>query len=351
MSPKERWLTVLKRQIPDRTPMDYWGTWEMTQELIAYLGVRDYWEMCARLNIDAVLHANPKYIGPKLKNGYDFFGRGYQRVAYGVGTYDEVIDHPLAGFRTIAELEANYTWPTPDWFDYADISRQINGKEQYPVHGGGSEPFYEYTQLRGQEQAYLDMVEYPEFLDYCIGKLVDFNYENTRRIFEQLPGKVTYTYIAEDFGSQENLLFSPTSIRKFFFPGMRRMIELAKEAGVYVFTHSDGAIRKIIPDLIDIGIDILNPIQWRCNGMERAGLKRDFGEVLIFHGGMDNQYTLPFGTVEEVRQEVIDNLEILGEDGGYILAPCHNIQAISPPENIVAMYQTGYEFGTIPYKK
>ena len=165
----------------------------------------------------------------------------------------------------------------------------------------------------------------------------------TRRIFEQIPGQVTITYIAEDLGSQENLLFSPQLIRDFFFPGMRRMIELAHEAGVYVFTHSDGAIRKIIPELIEMGVDILNPIQWRCKGMEREGLKRDFGDALIFHGGMDNQQTLPFGTVANVRQEVIDNIEILGKGGGYILAPCHNIQSVSPAENIVTLYETGYQ--------
>jgi uroporphyrinogen decarboxylase len=97
--------------------------------------------------------------------------------------------------------------------------------------------------------------------------------------------------------------------------------------------------------MIEAGIDILNPIQWRCKGMEREGLKRDFGEKVIFHGGVDNQYTLAMGTVEEVRQEVEENLRILGDGGGYILAPCHNIQAVSPPENIVAMYETGYALG------
>jgi uroporphyrinogen decarboxylase len=345
MTPKERWLAVLRRETPDRVPMDYWGTWEATWKVMAYLGVDDYWVMCERLHIDAVVTVRPEYVGPTLKDGYDYFGRGYQRVDYGTGVYDEVVDHPLAGFRTINELEANYTWPTPDWFDYSTIPSQLKGKEGYPVRGGGSEPFYDYTLLRGLEQAYLDMVDNPDFLHYCLGRLVDFNYENTRRVFEQIPGKVTFTDVAEDLGSQENLLFSPKSIREFFFPGMRRMIELACEAGVTVFTHSDGAIRKMIPDLIELGVNVLNPIQWRCPGMEREGLKRDFGDELVFHGGVDNQYTLPFGSVEEVRQEVMDNLSILGEGGGYILAPCHNVQAVSPPENIVAMYETGYEFG------
>ncbi|MEJ5296861.1 MAG: uroporphyrinogen decarboxylase family protein, partial [Armatimonadota bacterium] len=126
---------------------------------------------------------------------------------------------------------------------------------------------------------------------------------------------------------------------------MKRMMDLTKQHGSFVFHHSDGAIRDILPDLIEAGIQILNPVQWRCRGMEREGLKRDFGDRLIFHGGVDNQQTLPFGTVEDVRQEVLDNLRILGDGGGYILAPCHNIQAVGPAENVVAMYETGYEYG------
>ena len=134
-------------------------------------------------------------------------------------------------------------------------------------------------------------------------------------------------------------------IREFLAPGMKRVIELAHQAGAYVFHHSDGAVRPWIPEAIALGMDVLNPVQWRCKGMEREGLKRDFGDRLVFHGAMDNQYTLPFGSVEEVRQEVIDNIRILGEGGGYILAPCHNIQAVGPAENVVAMYEMAYEYG------
>jgi uroporphyrinogen decarboxylase len=126
---------------------------------------------------------------------------------------------------------------------------------------------------------------------------------------------------------------------------MKRTIDLSHQGGAFVFHHNDGAIRRIIPDMIAAGIDVLNPIQWRCGGMEREALKRDFGAKLVFHGGMDNQRTLPFGSVEDVRREVLDNLRVLGAEGGYILAPCHNIQALTPPENIVAMYETCYEHG------
>ncbi len=97
--------------------------------------------------------------------------------------------------------------------------------------------------------------------------------------------------------------------------------------------------------MIDAGIDALNPLQWRAKGMELAGLKRDFGNQVILHGGVDNQQTIPFGSVEDVRNEVIHHINMLGMDGGYILAPCHNIQPVTPPENVVALYETGYAYG------
>ena len=154
------------------------------------------------------------------------------------------------------------------------------------------------------------------------------------------------SYVAEDLGGQEGLMFSLDHIREFLLPGMKRIVDLAHSAGAYVFHHNDGAIRDVIPDMVDLGIDILNPIQWRCEGMDRELLKRDFGRDLVFHGGIDNQYTLAFGSVEEVQQEVKDNLLLLGQGGGYILAPCHNIQAVSPAENVVAMYEEGYSLGS-----
>jgi uroporphyrinogen decarboxylase len=129
------------------------------------------------------------------------------------------------------------------------------------------------------------------------------------------------SYIAEDMGTQEGLMFSPAQINEFLIPRMKRMIDLAHQAGAYAFYHSDGAVRKILPDMIAAGIDVLNPIQWRCTGMERRALKRDFGAQVIFHGGVDNQYTLAFGSEAEVRDEVIENLAVLGEGGGYILGP------------------------------
>ena len=345
MSPRERWLAVLAGEIPDRVPLDYWGTREATAKLMAYTGTQSEGELFAALHIDRVVNVGPQYVGPPLAPDTDIFGIRYAEVDYGTGSYREAITHPLAGFTTPDEIDATYRWPSPDWFDYHGVASQIQGWEEYPVRGGGSEPFLIYCDLRGREQAFVDLVLAPEMVDYCLDKLFDLAYEHTCRIYAELPGRVDLSYVAEDFGGQVNLLYSPATINTFFLPRMKHMMDLAHANGTHVFFHSDGAIRPIIPDLLATGIDILNPIQWRCNGMDRAALKQEFGTKVVLHGAMDNQQTLAFGSVADVEQEVRENLDILGRGGRYILAPCHNIQAVSPPENIVAMYATAYAEG------
>lgn len=371
MTPRERWLAVLTRQQPDRVPMDYWSTPEFSAKLIRHLGLsrkpfsrlvkdlsrpsrdprtlnegkRALREALSQLHVDFPIGVGPKYSGPKLPEDTDEFGCRYRSINYGSGEYDEVVTNPLAGYNTVEEIEQNYRWPSPDWYDYRVIPQQVAGWEHHPIRGGGSEPFLIYKNLRGQEQALMDLVDHPDIVHYCLDKLFDLAYTNTLRIFETIPGKVMITYVAEDMGGQDNLMFSRKHIRTFLLPRMKRIIDLAHQAGAVVFHHNDGNCRAILPDMVEAGIDVLNPIQWRSRGMEREGLKAEFGDKIVFHGAMDNQYTLPFGTVEEVCQEVADNLRILGAGGGYILAPCHNIQPVSPPENIVEMYRAGYELG------
>jgi len=364
MFPGERWLAVLKRQKPDRVPMDYWGTDEATMRLMKHLRVQTKRQALEKLRVDFVVRIESSYyigpslpasfddtkivlnyIGPSISPGFDVFGRRYEKVDYGTGVYEECTNSPLATFTSIEEIEKNYTWPSPDWWDYKSLPEQINNHKQYPIQGGGSEPFLIYKDLRGQEQAFIDLIENPAMVHYCLDKLFTLAYEITRRILETIPGEVMLTYVAEDLGAQNDLMFSPAQIREFLLPGMKKIIDLSHQAGAFVFHHNDGSIRRIIPDLVEAGIDILNPIQWRCAGMDREELKRAFGDKIIFHGGVDNQYTLPFGTVEEVRKEVADNMRIMREGGGYILAPCHNIQAITPVENIIALYETGYDLG------
>ena len=345
MTSKERWTAVLKRQKPDRIPMDYWATPEVNEKLMKHLGLSTMDEVYKKLHIDRPLGVGPKYTGPKISDDTDIYGITYRTVGYGTGSYREIVTSPLAKYETVGEIEKNYKWPSADWYDFSEIPNQLKGKEDRPIAGGGSEPFLTYKNLRGDEQAFIDLAANPEMVHYILGKLYGFAYEHTKRIYEAIPGKVFYSYVAEDMGSQEDLMYSPAHIREYFFPYMKKMIALVHGAGAFTFHHSDGAVRKIIPGLIEIGMDILNPIQWRCNGMAREGLKKDFGDKLVFHSGVDNQQTLPFGTVADVKKEVKENIEILGKNGGYILGPCHNIQPVSPVENILALYEAGLEYG------
>ncbi len=344
MTPRERWLAVMTRQKPDRVPMDYWATREATEKLLKHLGC-DFDEMLRRLHIDMPVTVGPRYVGPPPREGEDIWGVKHTVADYGTGTYSEAASAPLAQYNSVEEIEANYNWPKPDHWDYSGLPDQIKGQEHRPIRGGGSEPFLRYKVLRGEIQAFMDLVENPEIVHYCLDKLFELAYQETLRIFETIPGAVIITYVAEDLGAQEALMYSPGHIREYLLPRMKRMMELTKQHGSFVFHHTDGAARDITPDLIETGIEVLNPVQWRCKGMDREGLKRDFGDRLVFHGAMDNQYTLPFGTVEEVRKEVQDNYRILGKGGGYILCPCHNIQSVGPAENVVAMYEAGYEYG------
>jgi uroporphyrinogen decarboxylase len=345
MTPRERWLAVLNHQKPDHIPTDYWATGEFTQKIMAFLGCDSLTAVYEKLHIDTAMPVGPAYRGPTLPANTDIFGSRYANIDYGSGSYAEVVYHPLAQFKTVDEIKKNYTWPDPDWWDYKSIPGQAEQLAGHPIRGGGSEPFLTYKSLRGQEQGMLDLIENPEIVQYCLDQLFELAYQHTLRILEAIPGRVDLVYVAEDMGSQKGLMFSPRHIRKFLLPGMKRMIDLAHQAGAFVFHHNDGNVLQILPEMVDAGIDLLNPIQWRADGMDRQMLKQTYGDKLIFHGAVDNQYTLPFGTVAEVEQEVLDNIRILGAGGGYILAPCHNIQSITPVENVIAMYEMAYRYG------
>lgn len=345
LSPKERWLAVLKKDKSDRIPMDYWATQETTAQLRKHLGCESEFEIYKKLHIDKVIKVEPEYAGPALAPGTDEFGCRHKNMSYGTGIYDECVSHPLTNYDSVDKIRKNYTWPDPDWWEYGSVKKQIKGKEEYPIEGGYYEPFLTYKDLRGSERAFMDLVENPEIVHFCLDRLFELSLTKIKRIYEQIPGKIILTYVAEDMGAQEDLMISPSHIKEFLLPRMKKIIDFVHQQGAFVFHHNDGSIQRIIPDLIDIGIDILNPIQWRCENMERRQLKADFGDHLVFHGAMDNQQTLPFGNRKDVKKEVLENLNTLGRGGGYILAPCHNIQPNTPIENILTMYKTGYEYG------
>ena len=159
-------------------------------------------------------------------------------------------------------------------------------------------------------------------------------------MLRELGDDLDIVFISDDMGMQNSLLISLESWQRFFKPRLKNWCDLIHSYGKKVLYHTDGAARPLIPGLIECGIDILNPIQHVCPGMDTAELKEHFGKDLIFHGGIENQYALPMGTVDEVVEETRHCLDTLGKGGGYICCSCHNVQPGTPLGNILAMIDT-----------
>jgi len=355
MNSRERVLAAIERRPVDRVPTDIWATPEVWDALRARFGTDE--EAREALHIDGIADVRPAYIGPPLAPcpadaGVDFqvyygvWGAGLSWVEHGTGRYLEQVNYPLAQAQTVADLDA-FRWPDPDWFDYAGL-RAIAARhyETRVVMCGYMAPLYLHNLLRGMEQSFMDPLAEPELTEELLRRVCEFEYQRHRRAFQAAAGLIDVAQVTDDLGCQTGPLMSLEVYRRFYKPHHERFIALCREFGIKVFHHDDGAMRPFLPDLVEMGIDILNPVQWTCAGMELTALKRDFGGRICFHGGVENQKILPFGTPEEVRAEVRHCIDALASDGtGYILAPCHNLQSITPLENIVAMYDEAWNYG------
>ena len=349
MSPRERWLALFANERPDRIPTDYWATDEVTARLQRELRCGSKEDLYVRLNIDGLvtIEAPETRPHPQGDPAADIWGLRRSPIDYGGGVYDEFANHPLSAAATVEEIEA-YPWPDPADHDFDAFRQALAAAPRHRIiRVGNYEPFLLYCAMRGMEQAMMDLVAEPEIAAAALERIFDYHYRLNQRLFEIGRGRIDVTYVAEDLGGQSALLFSVPQIRRFILPNQKKMADLARSFGIHVFYHTDGAARDIIPDLIQVtGIEVLNPIQWRCQGMEREGLVRDFGRDLIFHGAIDNQQTLPFGSPADVRNEVRENIRIFS-GSRWICAPCHNLQPVTPTENILALYETIHRDGAV----
>lgn len=347
MTPRERFLAVVNGRQPDRVPTDYWATPELHERVKRELGCADDDALWRRLHVDRIRMYLPAW---KLAHHPDdplagAWGIRTRNVDYGSGSYLECEHSPLAGVTTSGELRA-FRWPDPDDWDYSPVMRALDADDGlYPIGAGSYEPFLLYANMRGREQAFADLAEEPRIAEAALGRIFDFHCEHLRRCFEAGKGRQDIFYLAEDLGAQTGPMFSLGTYRRFFLPNQVRMAELARSYGLHIFYHTDGASSIYLPDLVDVvGIEILNPIQHRCRGMDREKLVRDYGGRIVFHGAIDNQQVLPFGAPEDVAREVRENFEIFN---GYrwICAPCHNMQPVTPTANVLALYDTIHEAG------
>ena len=352
MNPRQRILAAIQRQPVDRIPTDIWATPEVRQMLQDYCGCETFIQTWDCLGIDGIVDIKPDYVGPKLPDPgpdrqIDEWGLVKKWQPHATGGYWELDVNPLSGAQTLSDIDA-FAWPRPEWYDFSVLRDKAAAHPQRAIMYGYIAIFYYHNLLRGLELSLMDLALRPEFTAHLVRRISETFFDLHQAGFEAAGDVVDIAQVTDDYGSQRGPLISRAMFDEFYRPWISRAIELVKSHDIKVFHHDDGAIRDLIPDFIELGIDVLNPVQWRCPGMEQDRLARDFGGQLCFHGGMDNQHTLPFGTPEEVRAEVEYNLSTLGQDGtGYILAPCHNIQANTPLENIIAMYDAARRAGAL----
>jgi len=346
LSHRERVRLALEHQETDRVPiaMVCSGINRPAHEAL------ERWLAAERgITVDAYLEplidiqgVGPDYIGPSLPPGTDMWGVHRSPVSYGADAYMEIDHYPLGGAETIDDLLA-HRWPSPDWFDYSTLpahiaEAQANG--EYCLMLANGNIFESSWYMRGFERIFMDLVTQPELVHAISERVTEFFVEHFRRALAAAAGAVDLVFTADDIGGQNGLLMSLAMWEEHLKPYHARLNRAIHEFGAKVIYHSDGGVMDAVPGLIDMGIDVLQALQFNAKGMDPAALKRDFGDVLCFEGGVSVQKTLPFGTAEDVRAEVCGLIDDLGRDGGYILGPSHAIQAGTPPENIVALFDT-----------
>ncbi len=348
MTHRERILASFKHEPTDRVATDFWGVPEIKAKLIKHFGVTNFADMCAEMDIDLILELDV----PLLPGRDNMWGLDMKiiPIAGGAGTYEEPKFFPIEKFETIEEVDEKYVWPTTDMYDYNGLKEQVAAAEKhnFAIMGGYIAPFYYYGLIRGVEQMFMDLMLEPELAHHILKRIHDFSRGHIERIFEVCKGKIDCTQVTEDLGSQNGLLMHMDMVDEYMGKIYDERIAFAKANNAVVFHHDDGAMTEALPWLMKKGIEVLNPLQWHLPGWNLKELKKTYGEKLCFHGGIDNQYVLPFGTEAEVRKEVRDCMDALYTDRtGFIVAPCHNAQAMTPVENVLAMYDEARKYSSM----
>jgi uroporphyrinogen decarboxylase len=380
MTSRARVQVALNHGEPDRVPIDL-GGFQTGIHRIAYSDLLDYLGIEEEIRLrDPVqqlaipserilerLHADFRYVtahGPdSFAGGIEEKGRGGKlwydlRDEFGVVwsmpadqmLYMDITHHPLAD-ATIADLD-RYPWP-----DGKDPTRFTGVREQalavrentpYALSSGISGVTYEICwYMRGLERWFMDMLDNPAFCEALIDHTSQYWVDWMPGFLAAVGDLLDVIMIGDDLAGQSGPLFSPKFYRRVVRPRHRRLVETIKaHTDAKIWYHTCGDCSEYIPDLIDIGVDILNPVQISAPGMDPARLKRKYGENLVFWGGgIDSQHVLPFATPAQIREEVRRNLEIFLPGGGYIFNNVHNIQAGVPPQNVLALYEAAYEYG------
>jgi uroporphyrinogen decarboxylase len=377
---RTRVLAALDHREPDRVPFDLGATRNTGIHVHAHQRLRaaldlpaaepliaDQQQQLARPEDDLaeLLGVDVRGIFPRPASTYrrvldddgtfvsyrDEFGIG-RRMPKEDGLYFDPYLHPLEGDITDADVD-RYAWPEPEdparaagMLEEARRIVEQEGRAVYvvPVCTGFSEVYF---RLRGYEDGYMDMAANPALAARIMDRILELKLGYWEAVFAELGDLVDVAGESEDLGSQTGLLFSPETYRALLKPRQAELFRfIHARSRAKVFLHSCGAIRPLIPDLIEVGVDVLNPVQVSAAGMDSAELKRDFGRELTFWGGgVDSQRVLGSGSPSQVRDEVRRRIDDLRPGGGFVFAAVHNIQPDVPAENVIAMWETLREHG------
>lgn len=341
---RERVRLALEHQESDRVPIAMVCAGinpPASEALQAYLSRERHTNVADYLRplID-IRDISPPYVGPPLPEATDIWGVRRKAFSYGEGSYDEIEFHPLASASEPADV-AKHRWPVTDWFDYSALPDRIASVQEagpYCLMASNGNIFETSWYMRGFERMLLDLALQPEMAHAIFGRVCSFFEAHFRKVLSAARGQIDLVFTADDIGGQVGLLMSLKMWWEHIKPYHERLNCVIHEFGARVIYHSDGAVMEAVPGLIEMGIDVLQALQFDAKGMDAARLKALYGDRLCFEGGISVQRTLPFGTPEDVRREVQERIDVLGRSGGYILGPSHAIQAGTPPENIVAMF-------------
>jgi len=265
--------------------------------------------------------------------------------------YFNQVSWPLAKENNLKDAILAYNFPKPDKNYLKKVIKKNVKKNStfYPILDRDCAGLLEMsTRLRGVEKFFMDLYLEKKTVEALIDKILEYKFAYWDITLDAFGKREVIISEADDYGTEFSLLISPKMLKDIFFPRLKKLFKFIKEKNpkARIFFHSCGAIREIIPDLIDIGVDILNPIQYKAAGMGLKNLKKDFGKGIIFWGGgIDTQKILPFGTPTAVKDEVKRVLDVMAPGGGYVFTTVHNIQADVPIKNIISILETLKYYG------
>ena len=339
MKHRERVLNAIKHNKVDRVPFDFWAEKPTLERLYSFYGTRDLDRILEDFDVD-IRHVEA--IMPPEKNWGDFvqnfWGERYIYQDSKWGPMREDIPGALSSAKNISELK-NFDWPNPDSFDYSNIKTECSKYDEHALLYGSADIWQRPCLVRGMENALMDLYVNPEWMHFLSRKFTDFYIKDYTNAFHHSGGRIDICLVISDLGSQNGPLISTELFDQFIASYLKELVEVIHGLDAYVMYHSCGMIFPFIERLIDIGVDILDPIQSVTPEMTPENLKEKFSERICFHGGIDVQTLLTHGTPDEVKKGIERYLNVFGNDGGYICSPSHLFQPDIPPENIKAFYE------------